>query len=78
MNVIRTDGNFLEYNDVADQFVVVWLGIVAINLFLVLEFGSEQPLSNSIRSYPPWSMSNTTVKLESLTNKKFNGFVILA
>ena len=29
MHVIRTDGNLLQYNDVADQFVVVWLGIVA-------------------------------------------------
>ena len=26
----RTDGNFLQYSDVADQFVVVWLGIVAV------------------------------------------------
>ena len=30
MHVIRTDGNFLQYNDTADQFVVVWLGIVAV------------------------------------------------
>ena len=30
MHVMRTDGNFLQYNDVADQFVVVWLGIVAV------------------------------------------------
>ena len=30
MHVIRTDGNFLKYNNVAMQFVMVWLGIVAI------------------------------------------------
>ena len=30
MHVIRTDGSGLQYNDVADQFVVVWLGIVAV------------------------------------------------
>ena len=30
MHVIRTDGNLLQYNDVADQFVVVWTGIVAV------------------------------------------------
>ena len=30
MHVIRTDGNLLQYNDVADQFVVVGLGIVAV------------------------------------------------
>ena len=47
MNGVRTDGNCLQHNDVADQFVVVWLGIVAIIIFLVLEFVSEQPFCNS-------------------------------
>ena len=46
MNVVRTDGNVLQYNDVADQFVVGWLGIVAIIIFLILEFVSEQPFCN--------------------------------
>ena len=50
MNVVRTDENFLQYNDVADQFVVVWLGIVAIIIFLTLEFGSEQPFCTSKRA----------------------------
>ena len=30
MHAIRTNGNCLQYNDVADQFVVVWLGIAAV------------------------------------------------
>ena len=33
MNVFRTDGKVLQYNDVADQFVVVWLGIAVIIIF---------------------------------------------
>ena len=50
MNVVRTDGNCLQYNVVADQFVVVWLGIVAIIIFLVSEVISEQPFCNSKRA----------------------------
>ena len=54
MHGIRTDGNVLQHNDVADQFVVVWLGIVAVMVDVkhyktATKLGPKRKLYNNTR-----------------------------